>query len=90
MPLVTVTPCSAASRRIMSPPREPMQAVFAPKLEPKMTADRAARRASRKRWAEAPAAAMASGRHMGTESIILKTMSVAGSVSKTLQKSIVT
>ena len=37
----------------------------------------------------APAAAMAAGFHCGTESIILKTTSVAGSVSKMLQKTIV-
>eukprot|EP00967_Tisochrysis_lutea_P057199 scaffold72490_cov26-Tisochrysis_lutea.AAC.2 len=90
MPFVTVTPCSAASRRIMSPPSEPIHAVLAPKLEPKMTAESAARRASRYNMPRAPAAAMAAGCHMGTESIILKTMRVAGSVSKRLQKSIVT
>eukprot|EP00962_Isochrysis_galbana_P025881 scaffold8005_cov118-Isochrysis_galbana.AAC.6 len=90
MPFVTVTPCRAASRRIISPPSEPMHAVLAPKLDPKITADSAARRASRNRYPRAPAAAMAAGCHMGTESIILKTMSVAGNVSNKLQKSMVT
>jgi len=80
MPLVTTTPCIAASRRIISPPNEPMHAVFAPKFEPKMTAESAARRAARNPAPWTPAAAMAAGFHCGTESIILKTMRVAGSV----------
>ena len=64
--------------------------MFAPKLEPKMTAESAARRASVRAFAvSALAARMCSGRHCGTLSIILKTMSVAGRVSNTLQKSIV-